>query len=246
VEGRQELRTKELRKVTRREALGALGATGMAVALGCGEGSPTSPTTTTTTTTTTTAGGSSTCAVIPSETEGPYPSNSLLLRRDITEGKAGLPLTVQLMVVNVNSSCTPVPGATVEIWHCDASGYYSEYSQPGYDGRSATYLRGAQTTDSTGVVTFTSIYPGWYSGRATHIHVEVYVNGVSVKTTQLAFPESVTSAVYGTGVYTSKGQNPTGNDGDNVFSDGHTLELATLTGDITNGYTAALQIGIAV
>ena len=242
-----------LKKSTRREVLAVLSAGVGAVLAGCGS-TPTSPSSTTTGTTTGGGGTSSTtsCAVTPSETEGPYPdktgmiNNSAFFRRDITEGKSGLPLTLTLTIVNVNSSCATVSGANVEIWQCDAAGRYSEYSQPGYDGSGQTFLRGIQTTDANGQVTFTTIYPGWYAGRATHIHVDVYRSGALVKTTQIAFPESISAAVYATGVYASKGQNSTTNSSDNVFSDGTTNELATLAGNTTSGYTATLTIGVAV
>jgi len=172
-------------------------------------------------------------------------NNPAFFRRDITEGKSGLPLTLTLTIVNVNNACAPVGGAVVEIWQCDAAGNYSEYSQPGFNGTGLTFLRGLQTTDASGQVTFNTIYPGWYAGRATHIHVEVFRNGVSVKTTQIAFPESVTAAVYSSGVYASKGQNSTSNAGDMVFADGVSNELATLSGSTSSGYTATLQIGIS-
>jgi len=165
-------------------------------------------------------------------------SNSAFYRQDITEGKPGTPLTVALTVVRVASGCTPVADATIEVWHCDHSGGYSEYTTAG------TYLRGLQKTDASGKAAFTTIYPGWYQGRATHIHLEVFVNGASVKTTQLAFPEDVTAAVYTQGVYASRGQNPTTNSRDGVFSDGVASELATMSGSPASGYTAALQIGI--
>jgi protocatechuate 3,4-dioxygenase beta subunit len=132
------------------------------------------------------------------------------------------------------------------VWQCDAAGNYSEYQQPGFNGTGQTFLRGVQTTDSSGVVTFNTIYPGWYQGRATHIHVDVFRGATLVKTTQIAFPEDVTRAVYATGVYAAKGQSPTSNAGDMVFADGVQLELATLTGNTTSGYTATLQIGINV
>src|SRR5207253_77450 len=112
-------------------------------------------------------------------------------RRDVREGRDGLPLTLVLTVVNTKSNCAPLTGAAVEIWQCDAGGHYSEYSQPGYNGTGQTFLRGLQVTDANGQVTFQTIYPGWYAGRATHIHVEVFVNGSTVKTTQVAFPEDV-------------------------------------------------------
>jgi protocatechuate 3,4-dioxygenase beta subunit len=238
--------------LTRREALGALAAVGAAFTNACGSSaSPTSPSTTTTTTT---SGGttSAACAVAPAETAGPYPdklgmiTNAAFFRRDITEGRPGLPLTLTITVVNANNNCSPVANANVEVWQCDASGYYSEYSQPGYNGTGQTYLRGLQTTDANGQATFNTIYPGWYSGRATHIHVEIFVNGSLVKTTQIAFPEDVSAAVYATGVYASKGQNSTQNSTDGVFSDGTTDEMATLTGSTTTGYTATITFGINV
>jgi protocatechuate 3,4-dioxygenase beta subunit len=249
----------EKRGVSRREALEAISAAmGMAVAAACG-GSPTSPTTTSATspgtTTTTTGGGittSGSCVVTPEETAGPYPdrlgmiSNPTYYRRDVTEGKSGLPVMLVLTVVNVRNSCSPVANAVVEIWQCDASGNYSEYSQPGFNGTGQTFLRGLQTTDANGAATFQTIYPGWYQGRATHIHVEVFVNAALVKTTQIAFPESESAAVYSTGVYASRGRNPTSNASDNVFSDGTQYELATLSGSATSGYTAALTIGVSV
>jgi protocatechuate 3,4-dioxygenase beta subunit len=167
-------------------------------------------------------------------------------RQDITEGKTGLALSITFLVVDVSGGCAPVADATVQIWHCDATGVYSEYSgQPGAaDQTGTTYLRGLQKTDANGQVKFKTIYPGWYMGRATHVHIEVYVGGVLKKTTQMAFPEATTAAVYNSGVYAAHGQNTTSNASDMVFGDGDTLELGSLTGDTTNGYAASLTIGI--
>jgi protocatechuate 3,4-dioxygenase beta subunit len=189
--------------------------------------------------------GSAACAVSPTETIGPYPSLTNLIRSDIREGSAGIPLTLALTVVNVNNTCTPVANANVDIWQCDADGHYSQYSQGGYDGRSKTFLRGIQTTDSAGRVTFTTVYPGWYQGRATHIHVEVSINGRSVKVTQIAFPENVNAQVYRSGVYASRGLNPTSNTSDMVFSDSLSSELAVLSGDASSGFTATYTVGIS-
>ena len=225
---------------SRREAIGLLSAAGAALSAACNSSTPTSPTTTSATTTTTTTTGA--CTVAPSETIGPYPSLADFVRSDIREGKAGLPVTLAITVVNVNSACAPVSGATVDIWQCDADGNYSQYGSE----RNLTYLRGIQTTDASGLATFTTIYPGWYQGRATHIHVEVSVNGRSVKVTQIAFPDDITAAVYRTGVYVSSGQNPTTNARDNVFSDGVSEELVTLVGDTSNGYAGAFRLGVAV
>lgn len=243
---------------SRREALGLLTVTGAAWTTACGgSDSPTSPTGSVTTnppatptTTTTTAPpttppptNTAACAVSPNETIGPFPSLSDFVRSDIREGKPGLPLTLTISVVNTNSACSAVSGAIVDVWQCDATGNYSQYGSE----RNLTYLRGLQTTDSNGRVTFTTIYPGWYQGRATHIHVEVTINGRSVKVTQIAFPEDTTAQVYRTGVYASGGQNPTSNARDMVFSDGVTNELITLTGgDAASGFTAAFQVGVAL
>ena len=188
----------------------------------------------------------------PSETAGPYPDrlgmlgNSAFFRRDVTEGRPGTPLALTLTILNTASGCTALADASVEIWQCDAAGNYSEYAQPGYDGTGQTFLRGLQTSDAGGQVTFNTVYPGWYAGRATHIHVEVFVGGRSVKTTQVAFPEDVTAQVYAGGVYAAKGQNPIHNATDNVFSDGTTNELATVSGSAAGGYTATLTIGVTI
>jgi len=227
--------------LTRREALGLLGAAAGAgvMSVACGGETPTSPSSTTTTTT------NAACAVTPSETVGPYPSLVDLFRSDIRDGRSGLPVTLTITVVNSSNGCAAVPNANVEIWQCDAEGHYSQYAQQGYDGRSQTFLRGIQTTDSNGRVTFTTVYPGWYQGRATHIHVEVTLNGASVKATQIAFPDSVNAAVYATGVYASRGDNPTTNTRDNIFADSLSSEMATLVGDTTLGYTATFTVAIA-
>lgn len=237
--------------LSRRQTLELLGAAGAALAAGCGS-TPAGPTVVTTATSTTVTTPTSTCAVTAEETAGPYPdrngmiNDSAFFRQDITEARPGLPVMLALTIVNVKAGCGPLTNANVEIWQCDASGNYSEYAQPGFNGVGQTFLRGVQATDSSGRVTFKTIYPGWYSGRATHIHVQVFVNGTAVKTTQIAFPEDVSAAVYRTGVYASKGQSPTSNARDNVFSDGVQDEMATVAGDTTSGYTATLTIGVSV
>jgi protocatechuate 3,4-dioxygenase beta subunit len=221
--------------VTRRQAIGAVGAAGAAMALGCG-GSPASPSST--------SGGSTpsnaACAVTPSETVGPYPSLTDLFRSDIREGKSGSVLTLTIRVVDVSAACAAVPGANVEVWHVDAAGQYSQYGSQA----ERTFLRGIQTTNSTGEVTFTTIYPGWYQGRATHIHVEVTVGGVSKKVTQIAFPESVNDAVYESGVYASRGTNPIANQADGIFADSLASEIVTPVGDVPGGYAATFQVAI--
>lgn len=228
------------KKVDRREALVVMGAAGAALALGCGDStSSSSPTSTSPTSPSST---NAACSVTPTETLGPYSSLTDLFRSDVRENKPGALLTLTIKVVNVNASCAAVSNANVEIWQCDAAGNYSQYgSQTGQ-----TYLRGIQTTNANGEVTFTTIYPGWYQGRATHIHLEVTMGGVSRKVTQIAFPESVNNVVHTSGVYASRGVNPTSNASDGIFADSLTAELVTPAGDPMNGYTAAFQVAISV
>lgn len=226
----------ELGKVGRREAIAMLGAAGAALVAGCS--STTEPTGTDPGT-----GGNpnAACAVTPTETIGPYPSLTDLVRSDIREGRSGTALALTLTVVDSSEDCAPVENVQVEIWQCDAAGNYSQYGTQ----TAQTYLRGIQTTNSSGQVTFTTIFPGWYQGRATHIHVEVTRNGSSLKATQIAFPEATNAAVYATGVYASRGSNPTSNSSDAIFRDSLDSETATVTGDPASGLSATFRIALA-
>jgi protocatechuate 3,4-dioxygenase beta subunit len=117
--------------------------------------------------------GNAACAATPSETAGPFPSLADFFRSDIRDGKSGTLLRLMVKVVDTNADCAAVPNANVEVWHVDAAGNYSQYGAQA----SQTFLRGIQTTNSDGEVSFTTIFPGWYQGRATHIHVEVTTGG---------------------------------------------------------------------
>jgi protocatechuate 3,4-dioxygenase beta subunit len=208
-------------------------------------------------TTTATNAGSSACRVSPTETEGPYPypggeATNPLQRADVTGGQTGVPLTLALQVVNTNNSCAAVSGARVDIWQCNKDGYYSGYAaQPGINGTQsyvgATWLRGYQLTDSNGAAGFTTIYPGWYSGRATHIHFEVYVGGVLKKVGQMAFAESISDVVHVSSAYAAHGVNTTRNAADSVFGDSATdlaNETLSLAGSVSAGYTGSYTIGV--
>ena len=235
---------------------------------------------TTTTTTTGTSGSTSStstvssCTVIPEETAGPYPgdgsntsngsvANALALsgivRSDIRSSiggasgvAAGVPLTVKLQVVNTNGSCADLAGYAVYLWHCTRDGLYSMYSS----GVTAeNYLRGVQPTDSDGIATFTTIFPGCYSGRVPHIHFEVYRSTSTatsfsnkLKTSQLAFPTDVCNTVYATSGYSASVRNfaSVSFSTDGIFSDGVSTQLATVTGNVTDGYVATLVVGISV
>lgn len=204
-------------------------------------------------TTTTTTGGSSTtsCTVAPTETEGPFPTKlpASYVRSDITEGKTGYKLTIKLVIGNSNNNCNPLTNAIVDIWHCDAEGNYSEYGGTGMQStnyQSLHFLRGRQTTDTSGLVTFTSIFPGWYTGRATHIHVHVYnAAGTSLKVTQIAFPEGTGTAVALVNGYSKGLTGYTYNKSDNVFSDDSKgIEIATVTGTLAAGFVLNMQISV--
>lgn len=190
----------------------------------------------------TTGSTTGTCTSTVSETAGPFPTKSpaSYVLNDITSDRKGNKLTVKITIQNKTNSCAALAGALVDIWHCDAAGAYSEYGGTGMQSTDYTnvhFLRGRQTTDANGLVTFTSIYPGWYSGRAPHIHVHIYnASGKSLLVTQIAFPEDVSKVVYAQGVYASHGQADTTNARDNVFGDGVTTEMSTVTGSASAGF----------
>ena len=136
------------------------------------------------------------CLLQPEVTEGPYYLDESLIRQDIAEGRPGLPLVLRLQVVTAD--CRPVPGARVDVWHCDALGVYSgvENLGGGEDTVGQTFLRGTQLTDSEGISTFQTIFPGWYRGRTTHIHYKVFLDETTVLTSQIFFDETVNQAIY--------------------------------------------------
>ncbi|HEY4322517.1 MAG TPA: intradiol ring-cleavage dioxygenase [Mucilaginibacter sp.] len=217
-------------------------------------------TTTTGTTTSTTTSTNSDCIVTATETEGPYPYpggelTNPLKRTDITEGtQTGIPLALTIIIANADSSCAVVENARVDIWHCNKDGYYSGYgSQQGVLGGKSyvgsTFLRGYQLTDANGQVKFTTIFPGWYGGRTTHIHLEVYINNVMKKTTQIAFPQTIVDAVDVSTLYASLGVNPIRNTTDSIMGNSATdlaNETVSLTGSIAAGYSGTYTIGLAL
>lgn len=243
------------------------------LAAACGAGTSTNTTSASTTSSTDAAGASSTtvgdaaCASIPEETGGPYPADGTngpnvlttdgVVRSDITtsfgelEGVAeGVPLRIELTIVDTGAGCAPLAGAAVYLWHCDAEGGYSLYSNGLED---QNYLRGVQVADDDGRLSFTSIYPGCYSGRWPHIHFEVYetlgaaTSGRNaVVTSQIALTEDVSAAVYDDGDYTGSEQNLSRVtlSSDNVFSDGAEAQTPTVTGDAASGYTIQLAVGV--
>jgi protocatechuate 3,4-dioxygenase beta subunit len=185
----------------------------------------------------------SSCVLQREVTEGPYYLDLDLVRRNIKGDRKGTPLTLRFVVVDA-STCKPVPGAKVEIWHADASGNYS-----GVAGESGNYLRGIQTADSAGRVRFESIFPGWYRGRTPHIHMKVFVGGDEVHTGQVFFRQAVQRTVYRQGVYASRGLADTTNASDNIYSsagDRANMSLKRKSSRISSGYTGRLTIGVQV
>lgn len=188
------------------------------------------------------------CAVSPSETAGPFPikTPAQLVKENIVGDRQGIPLLINIKVENTNNNCQPLEGVLVDVWHCDAKGNYSEYSgQLDGDFTNENFLRGRQSTGADGVASFLSIYPGWYPGRAPHLHLEILrSDGTSLLVTQTAFPEDVSNTVYATSGY--NGDFDTSNANDGEFGNSLNRNMATsVVGNTTDGYTLDETIKVA-
>ena len=183
--------------------------------------------------------GAVSCVLTPEQTEGPFYIEAARLRRNITAGRPGTPLTLRLTVVDA-TTCRPIKGAAVDVWHCDAGGTYS-----GFDAAAGkSFLRGVQRTDAGGVATFRTIYPGWYPGRAVHIHVKVHVGGDVVHTGQLYFPDRVTDAVHQRKPYKARGRRTTRNAQDSLYRNGGSRSLLRLRKNAEGAYVGTLTTGV--
>jgi protocatechuate 3,4-dioxygenase beta subunit len=219
-----------------------------------------------------TASTGGTCMqLMTSVTEGPYYLDGALVRKDITEGKSGAPLTLRLTVVDATDGCTPVPGAAVEIWHCDAWGYYSGYttanpggsapaeSEDGSTANDSTYLRGYQIANASGVVKFETIFPGWYTPRTCHIHLKVHTGGQKEDGTyeggkvnhtgQLFFADDIAEEIFTLEPYSKHSGTYTALDDDMVYDGGGASSgLLTLKAvhksDPSKGYKGSLTLGV--
>jgi len=263
--------------IARRRLLTLFAGAGLAaVVASCGSSSKSSATAATTpvattpaaaATATVAASSGSALEVIPEETAGPYPgdgsngpnvlSETEIVRSDIrssfgssTTTAEGVPATISLTLVDANGGA-PLPGAAVYLWHCDANGLYSLYSQ---GATNENYLRGVQAADGNGVVTFTSVFPACYAGRWPHIHYEVYPTLADattasnlLATSQLALTKEASATVYASDLYPQSTQNlaQVSLATDMVFSDGAALETPTITGSVADGYKIALTAAIA-
>jgi protocatechuate 3,4-dioxygenase beta subunit len=183
------------------------------------------------------ASGAVSCVLAPELTEGPYYLPNEAVRRNITEGKPGTPLRLHLTVVRT-SSCKPIKGAAVDIWHADASGVYS-----GVGGNTGTFMRGVQKTDHSGLAVFDTVYPGWYQGRAVHIHVKVHAGGAVVHTGQLFFPDALTEQVYKAAPYRSRGNPNVTNAADSIYRNGGSRSLLRPVKS-GSGYVASMVMGV--
>lgn len=215
---------------------------------------------------------SASCSVVPEETAGPYPadgstaSNSSynvlalagIVRADIrtsigsTAQALGVPLTVEITLTSTTQGCAALEGYAIYLWHCTADGNYSVYTTQSVNDNQ---LRGVQATDANGTVRFTTVVPGCYAGRVPHMHLEVYRSLATataaankLRTTQLAFPPETMAGIYNSSsLYSAsiRNFNSISLATDNIFSDGYDLEMTTMSGNATEGYTAAITIAIA-
>lgn len=189
-----------------------------------------------------TSGGGN-CTISPTETKGPFPiqTPAQYVRASIIGDRTGIALLMTLTIHDQSNGCAPLANVLVDVWQCDKDGLYSQYASQ----TSANYLRGRQTTNTNGQVSFLSIFPGWYPGRAPHIHVEILTpGGSSLLVTQIAFPVSTYTAIYATNGY--NGAPDTSNTQDSIFSDSLNGNMAdSITGNNTDGYTLFKTITVA-
>lgn len=248
--------------VSRRQALGMLAGFGVAaVAAACDGGSSSNRSSSTSGTggqtgasSTTAPSSGAACVLTPEVTEGPYYIDLDNVRRDITEGKDGAPLDLKITVVDA-TSCASITGAAVDVWHCDASGVYSGFTQAsagvpvGGGGSQSptdddTFLRGTQVTDADGLAEFQTIYPGWYPGRAVHIHMKVHVGGSEVHTGQLFFDDSLTDSVHTRSPYNTRGTRDARNAAEGIYQDAGAASAVLAMAPQGDGYTGEITVGV--
>lgn len=190
------------------------------------------------------------CVVRPELTEGPVFVEEDLNRSDIrldpSNGKMseGIPLELTFHISTIaDNACTPLSGVQVDIWHCDAYGIYSDTNQLGMNSVGQKFLRGYQMTDENGVVKFTTIYPGWYQGRAVHIHFKIRTTDGYDFTSQLFFDDAFTDAVYTQSPYNSRGQRSMRNGNDGIFGQSGG-ELMLAVDEMDGGYRTAFDVAL--
>jgi protocatechuate 3,4-dioxygenase beta subunit len=189
--------------------------------------------------------GADVCVITPEVTEGPYYFDPTLERADITEGRPGVATTVKLQIVD--SACKPLPGARVDIWHCDAAGQYSGYPNQtgGVDTSGETFMRGTLFANNHGVVEFSTVYPGWYAGRTTHIHFKVFLDETTILTGQIFFPDALSQFLYeNVEPYKARGSDrETLNNNDRIASQATRASFAYVK-ELADRYLVAMIVGV--
>jgi protocatechuate 3,4-dioxygenase beta subunit len=246
--------------LSRRQAMGLFAGLGAGVvAAACSGGSSSNDASSSTRTTSAGASGTTAsaaaCVLTPEATEGPFYLDLDKVRSDITEGKDGTPLDLKITVVDA-TGCTPIKDAAIDVWHCDAVGVYSGFSQAGAGGPGGgpgggqsttddqTSLRGTQVTDANGLGGFRTIYPGWYRGRAVHIHMKVHVGGSVVHTGQLFFDDGLTDQVYQSAPYSSRGTQDVRNSADDIYRSAGAASAVLAVTPSAQGYTGEITVGV--
>lgn len=244
--------------LNRRTVLGFMGGTTAISLLGCFRGQsassgPTSSLNNSSTNSSTQSSASPDCVVKPEQTEGPYFVDERLNRADIRSDpsdssvKAGVPLQLVFQVSRVSSgACTPLSGAIVDVWHCDAEGVYSDVNDPRSNTVGKKFLRGYQVTNANGIAQFVTVYPGWYPGRTVHIHFKIRTDAASQQsyefTSQLYFDDALTDRIHSQPPYTA-GRQRTLNNQDRIFQNGGEQLMLQLT-QTEEGYTGNFAIGL--
>lgn len=242
----------------RRKVLCFLGGTVAVSLVGCfrGQSASVEPTGTSTQTPPKTTTTTPSCMVRPQQTEGPYFVDEKLNRADIRSDpsdnsvKQGIPLRLVFHVSKVDGrSCKPLTGATVDIWHCDALGIYSDVTDPSFSTIGKKFLRGYQVTDTNGTVEFVTIYPGWYQGRTVHIHFKIRTNSAAERgyefISQLYFDDSLTDQIHAQPPYAVKRQRTLKNDRDGIFQEQGEQLMLQLIKD-AEGYVGTFDIGLEI
>ena len=233
--------------LTRRELLKmSLGSAGVLATAGVGKWAPVAIA----------AAASPSCVVRPEQTEGPYFVDEKLNRSDLRGDpsdkslRPGVPLRLEFQVSRIGgTACAALSGAIIDVWHCDAQGVYSDVRDPRFDTRGKKFLRGYQLTNSNGVASFQTIYPGWYEGRAVHIHFKIRTQSGSNRaqefTSQLYFDESINDQVFKQQPYSAKSGRRVSNNADFIYQRGG-KELLLIPAKNDHGYSAAFSIGLQI